>query len=303
MKERDEEVVVEEEAVEEEQQPEVEEEETDEEAAEDQEESPDEEDSEEDSEDDDEEDRVVVIGDEAPEDDEEEKPDAPGWVKKVRKVNRKLESENKRLRKELEQRSTAAPQQEPPIEVGEKPTLKSVGYDDKKYEQALTDYYERKRKADEQEAKKAKEQEEVQKKWQERLNHYATKKTEHGFKDFDDAEELVSNTFSVTQQGIIVQGAEDSALVIYALGKNPKKLEELAKETDPVSFAFKVAKLESQLKVQNKKAPAPEKRVSGKSGGLSGSEDKTLMRLRKEAERTGDYTKVTQYKRSKKRKK
>lgn len=297
--ERDEEVVVEEEQ--DDLEPEVEEETDESESDEDQEEeSPDEEESE--DEDEDEEERVVLIGEEAPEDDEE-KPDAPGWVKKVRKVNRKLESENKKLRKELEQRSSAAPQAEPPIEVGEKPTLKSAGYDDKKYEQALTEYYERKRKAEEQEAKKSREQEEVQKKWQERQAQYAAKKIEHSFKDYEDAEELVSNTFSVTQQGIIIQGAEDSALVVYALGKNPKKLEELAKETDPVSFAFKVAKLESQLKVQNKKAPAPEKRVPGKSGGLSGSEDKTLERLRKEAEKTGDYTKVTKYKRDKKRKK
>lgn len=292
--ERDEEVVVEEQ---DDLEPDVEEETDESEEETDQEESPDEEES-----DEDEEERVVLIGEEAPEDDEE-KPDAPGWVKKVRKVNRKLESENKKLRKELEQRSSAAPQAEPPIEVGEKPTLKSAGYDDKKYEQALTEYYERKRKAEEQEAKKSREQEEVQKKWQERQAQYAAKKTEHSFKDYEDAEELVSNTFSVTQQGIIIQGAEDSALVVYALGKNPKKLEELAKETDPVSFAFKVAKLESQLKVQNKKAPAPEKRVPGKSGGLSGSEDKTLERLRKEAEKTGDYTKVTKYKRDKKRKK
>lgn len=253
-----------------------------------------------DSEEDDEEERVVVIGDEEP--DEEEK-EAPGWVKKVRKVNRKLEGENKRLKKELEQRSTAAQQEAPPVQVGEKPTLKSVGYDDKKYEQALASYYERKRQADQYEAEKAKKLEEQQKSWQKRQQHYVTQKETHGFKDFEEAEELVANTFSVTQQGIIVQGAEDSALVVYALGKNQKKLEELAKETDPVNFAFKVAKLESQLKVTSKKAPSPEKRVKGsKSGGLSGNEDQTLERLRAEAAKTGDYTKVTQYKRKKRNK-
>lgn len=279
--------------------PEVEEEETDEAEEsepedEDQEESPDDEEPDEDEE----EERVVVIGDEEP--DEEEK-EAPGWVKKVRKVNRKLESENRRLKRELEQRSTAA--EKPPIEVGEKPTLKSVGYDDKKYEKALAEYYERKRQAEQYEAEKAKKLEEQQKQWQERQQRYVTQKEAHGFRDFDDAEELVANTFSVTQQGIIVQGAEDSALVIYALGKNPKKLEELSKVTDPVEFAFKVAKLESQLKVTNRKAPSPEKRVKGaKNGGLSGSEDQTLARLRAEAEKTGDYTKVIKYRQKKRAK-
>lgn len=263
---------------------------------EDQEDSPDDEEPD----DDEEEERVVLIGDDEP--DEEEK-EAPGWVKKVRKVNRKLESENKRLKRELEQRSTAKQDQGPPVELGEKPTLKSVGYNDKKYEAELAKYYERKRQVEQYEAQKAQQQQEQQQQWQERQKRYVTQKEAHGFRDFEDAEELVANTFSVTQQGIIVQGAEDSALVIYALGKNPKKLEELAKESDPVSFAFKVAKLESQLKVKDKKAPSPEKRVKGgKSGGLSGTEDQTLERLRAEAAKTGDYTKVTQYKRNKRKK-
>jgi hypothetical protein len=156
---------------------------------------------------------------------------------------------------------------------------------------------------DQYEAEKAKKLEEQQKQWQDRQQRYVKQKEAHSFKDFEEAEELVSNTFSVTQQGIIVQGAEDSALVVYALGKNPKKLEELAKESDPVNFAFKVAKLESQLKVKDKRAPSPEKRVKGaKAGGLSGTEDQTLERLRKEAEKTGDYTKVAQYKRKKRNK-
>lgn len=257
-------------------------------------------DPDEDEPEDDEEERVVTIGDE----EEPEAPETPGWVKKVRKVNRKLESENRRLKKELEQRSTAAQEQAPPVQLGEKPTLKSAGYDDKKYEQALISYYERKRKVDQYEAEKAAKLEGQQKSWQERQQRYATQKEAHGFKDFAEAEEMVSNTFSTTQQGIIVHGAEDSALVIYALGKNPKKLEELAKETDPVAFAFKVAKMESQLKVTDKRAPSPEKRVGkgAKAGGISGSEDQVLERLRNEAAKTGDYTKVTQYKQKKRTK-
>jgi hypothetical protein len=245
------------------------------------------------SEPEDEEERVVTIGDE-----QIDEPETPGWVKKVRKVNRKLESENKRLKRELELRSTAS-QAPPPVLPGEKPTLKSVGYDDKKYEIALAEYFERKRRADQYEAEKAKQIQGQQQRWQERQQRYVTQKSTHGFKDYSDAEELVTNTLNITQQGIIVQGAEDSALLVYALGKNPKKLEEFAKIDDPVDFAFRIAKLESQLKV-TKKAPDPERRVVGaKTGGLSGSEDKVLERLRDEAQRTGDYTKVAQYKRKK----
>ena len=215
---------------------------------------------------DEEDDRIVVIGDETPDEKDEE---APGWVKKVRKVNRKLESENKRLKRELEMRSTQKQQEQAPPEVGEKPTLKSVGFSDKKYEAALAEYYERKRQAEEYQAKKSQELEKQKQEWQERQKRYVEQKQTHNFKDFEDAEEMVSNVFTNEQQGIIVHGADDSALVVYALGKNPKKLEELASEKDPVRFAWKVAKLEAQLKVKSKKTPNPEKKVKNiKSGGL-----------------------------------
>lgn len=248
-------------------------------------------------EDDDDDDVEVSFGDPPK---EEEKQETPKWVKTLRKVNRKQEAELKRLRRELEQRSTA--QSEPEIQLGEKPTLKSVKYDDKKYEEELQKWYDRKRQIEEREASKQKLVEEQQKKWQTKQEAYAASKAEHGFKDFDDAEELVTNTLDVTQQGIIVQGAKDSALLVYALGRNPEVLDELSKINDPVEFSFKVAKIEEKLNVRNKKAPAPEKRISsGKPGGSSGAKDATLERLRKEAEKTGDYSKVAAYKRKKKR--
>lgn len=246
----------------------------------------------------DEDDDVVVTIGEPEEDEEEGHKEAPAWVKKVRKANRKLEAENRKLKRALQERSTES---EPAIELGEKPTLKSVKYDDKKYEQELAAYYERKRKLEELEAQKAKQAEEQQRKWQERQQKYVATKAEHGFKDFEEVEELVSSTLDVTQQGIIVQGADDSALLVYALGKNPKKLEELSKVKDPVEFAVRIGKLETQLKVTNRKAPAPEKRVSaGKSSGLGGAKDSTLERLRAEAQKTGDYSKVIAYKRQRK---
>ena len=86
---------------------------------------------------------------------------------------------------------------------------------------------------------------------------------------------------------------------VYALGKNPKKLAELASIKDPVRFAVAVAKLETQLKVSTRKPPPPPPKITSGSAPVSGSVDSTLERLRAEAERTGDYTKVIQYKRSK----
>ena len=101
---------------------------------------------------------------------------------------------------------------------------------------------------------------------------------------------------SQTQQAVVLQGSDNPALVVYALGKNPKRAKELAAVTDPVKFAFAVAKLEAQLKVQPRsKPPAPERGVPAGTAPVGGSSNQTLERLRAEAERTGDYTKVARF--------
>lgn len=246
-----------------------------------------------DEEEEDVEDRVVTIGDEEPEE-EPEAEETPVWVKKVRKINRKQESELKQLRKQIKELTTVKVE---PVELGKKPTLASCSYDEDKFEKELTLFDERKRKVEAQ-AKEAAEAAEIQTKaWKGKQEKYVSLRKEHSFKDYAEVEELVSSTFSTAQQGIIIQGAKDSALLIYALGKNTKKLDELSKITNTVDFAFAVSKLEEKLNVSNKKAPAPEKRISsGKPGGSSGNKDKVLDKLMAEADKTGDRSKVLAYK-------
>ena len=120
-------------------------------------------------------------------------------------------------------------------------------------------------------------------------------------RDYEDAEAFALETFNVTQQGIVLQGSDNPALIIYALGKSQKRAKELASIKDPVKFAFAVAKLETQLKVTNRKAAAsPERTITSGGGRISGSVDSTLERLREEALKTGDLSKVMAYKRGKK---
>ena len=77
------------------------------------------------------------------------------------------------------------------------------------------------------------------------------------------------------------------------------KAKEIAAIKDPVKFAFAIAKLEAQLKVSTKKpAVQPEGRIQG-NARPSGTIDSTLERLREEANKTGDYSKVMEYKRKK----
>ncbi len=245
----------------------------------------------------DEADVVVTIDGEAPDPEDEEDARAPDWVRDLRKQYR----EEKRRAKELEQKLAqmergTAPAAQP---LGPKPTLEAADYDTERYEKDLAAWYEKKRQHDERQASAQAEQQAVQKEWEQKLEGYHSSKADLKVKDYEFAEDVVQDTLSVMQQGMIVQGAENPALVVYALGKNPKKAKELASITDPVKFAFAVAKLETNLKVTKRKAQAkPEKKISG-TGRPSGSVDSTLERLRAEAARTGDYSKVFQYKKQK----
>ena len=245
-----------------------------------------------------EEEDVVSINGEAPDPETEDDDRAPEWVRDLRKEYRN----EKRRAKELEQKIErlergAAPSSQP---LGSKPTLEGADYDTERYETELASWYEKKRTHDDQQNVVQSQQKAVQKEWEAKLESYHSSKAELKVKDYDFAEDVVQDNLSVMQQGMIVQGADNPALVVYALGKNPKKAKELASITDPVKFAFAVAKLETNLKVTTRKASSrPEKKISG-TARPSGSVDNTLERLRTDAEKTGDYSKVFQYKRQKK---
>ena len=234
---------------------------------------------------------IVSIGEEAPP--PEEQTHAPEWVRELRKTNRELQRQNRELQGKLQ--STAQTETKPVV-LGKKPSLEEHDYDADKFEAALADWFERKRQADEANAKQEAEVMNQQKAWQAKLDGYGKAKAELKVKDFEDAEAVAQELFNITQQGVVLQGADNPALVIYALGKNPKKAKELSDIKDPVKFAFAVAKLEKELKVTNRKAAPPPERIVSGTGRVSGAVDSTLERLREEAARTGNMTKVIQYK-------
>ena len=238
---------------------------------------------------------AVTIGGEAPPPEDEEAERAPEWVRDLRKQYREEKRRNKELQEQLAQATGATKA----AELGEKPTLEKADYDTERYEKELAAWYERKRKHDEVEAARQAEAQAADREWRQKLEGYQSAKATLKVRDYDEAEDVVQDAFSVTQQGMILQGAENPALLVYALGKNPKRAKELASIKDPVKFAFAVARLETQLKVTKRKATSkPDPKITG-TGRVSGSVDSTLNRLRAEAERTKDYTKVVQYKKQK----
>lgn len=209
----------------------------------------------------------------------------------------------RRLRAEIRERDArlaaiAKPPEAQGIEVGEKPTLESCDYDESAFETALDAWKDRARLADEAKTKAQKDAQANQAAWAEEMADFGRKKAALKARDFEAAEEDVVAGLSLSQQAIVIKASEDAAKVIYALGKHPSKLATLAAIQDPIKFAVAVSKLEGTLKVSigNRSAPPPEGTVRG-SAPISRQADKHLERLEAEAERTGDRTRVVQYKR------
>ena len=247
-------------------------------------------------EEDDEDEVVISIGEESPPQDEEVR--APAWVRELRKSNREKERKIRELEAKLNTTATETKQ----VSLTAKPTLESCDYDSDEYEQKLAAWYEHKREYDAAEANVAAQRDAEAKAWQDKLDSYAKAKASLKVRDYDEAEATALDTFDVTQQGIVLQGSDNPALLIYAIGKSTKRAKELAAITDPVKFAFAVAKLETQLKVTNRRASTtPERTITTSGGRVSGSIDSQLDRLRAEALKTGDLSKVMAYKRSKKK--
>jgi len=241
---------------------------------------------------DDDEDVIQLEGEsQPPEDDEHE--NAPLWVKEVRKTNRTLSRENRELQRKLSELTT----ENKPVAVSVKPTLAACEYDEDDYEAKLAQWYADKAQADAAAELERKAAEAQQQEWQTQLKRYADAKAALKMRDFEEAEAAVLEALSVTQQGVVVQAADNAANIVGYLGKNPTKLAELAGIKNPVEFTKAIVKLEARMTVTKRQPPPPpEKTIAGSGRGVQ-SNDSKLEQLMAEADRTGDRTKVAAYRR------
>lgn len=256
---------------------------------------------------------VVTFGDELPpeEPDDElgfEGQPAPQWLKeervKIREIKKQEKEKDRRIR-ELEQQLNQG-QQSKEVVLALKPKLADYGYDedDPEYVKALEEWADQTALAKDQERKKQAEQEQAAKDWENKVATYETKKAaiKAKVRDFDDVEKEARDVLSVQQQGILIHAAKNPELIMYHLGRNPEKAKKLAEINDPIQFAFAAAEIDSQMKVQTRKPQTnPERKPSG-SASISGAVDSKLEALEKEADRTGNRSKVIAYKKSLKNK-
>ena len=241
---------------------------------------------------------TVLIGGEAPPHEEEDdlhgKP-APEWVKELRKSDR----EKARIIREL--KSEIASRVQAPAETAAAddpmPTIQDCEYDTEKHAAKVAEWVGRTQKRRAEAETRAAAEKQAQAAWNARLATYGEAKAKLKVPDYDAAEARALEGLSQVQQGVVLQGAKSPELIVYALGKNPKKLAELAAIQDPVQFAFAVAELQMKLTVAPRRvAPPPEKVVSG-GAAVTGSAVAQLEKLQAEAERTGDRSKVIAFNR------
>lgn len=202
---------------------------------------------------------------------------APQWVKDLRKNNREKDKELRELRRQLEQIQSRPAEQQPQQQtdvIPPKPTLESCEYDEAAFEQAMTDWHEKKSRAEQQKQQQERQQQENIQKFQQRLQKHQERATKLPVKDYRETEEIVRRELPVIQQEILIHAADEgSELIAYALGKNPQLRQRVAAETDPIRAAFLLGQISKQVSLapKPKKAIKPEPEVRG--GGADAKQD------------------------------
>lgn len=235
----------------------------------------------------------VSFGEAEEDKEEEDEGPAPKWVKDVRRDNREKAKEIRELKAQL---ASVQPKKAEP-QLPSKPTLAEYEYDEDRYNEAVEKWIEAKAKVSEVERKQREIEEKSASEWQAKVKNYTDSKAKLKVDDFEDAEDVVHRTLSDAQKSIIIDAADNPALLVYALGKNPDKVKELAGISSLARFAAQLAKLEAQLHTKKKSTPAPERRVTSSLSSVSLSRD--IDRLASEATKSGDVTSLLNAMRSK----
>jgi len=201
---------------------------------------------------------------------------APQWVKDLRKNNREKDKELRELRRQLEQIQTKpAEAQQPQSDViPPKPTLESCEYDEAAFDQALTEWHEKKGRAEQQKQQQQRQQQEYQQRYQQRIEAHKQRAAKLPVKDYQEMEDIVRAEVPDLHKEILIHCADEgSELIAYGLGKSQQLRQRVAAETDPIRAAFLLGQISKQVSLapKPKKAIKPEPEVRG--GGADAKQD------------------------------
>jgi len=232
-------------------------------------------------------------------DDSEPEPETSA-IKQVRNAYKKQSKGRKEAERRIAEleRQLAEVNQPKSAEISKKPDLEDFDYDQEAFTEAVITWNAQKQEVENQKAKQREQEQAAEQAWLDRQSAYEATKAKVKNDDFDMVESDVKEHLNPNQQGMIISLSDDPARDVYYLGKHPEVLKRLAEIQDPGKFIYELAKLQnSKGKTMAKKPAPPEKRVVGTAPRGKGSEAK-LNKLREEAARTGDRTKVVQYRKT-----
>ena len=114
-----------------------------------------------------------------------------------------------------------------------------------------------------------------------------------GVKDYDEIEDKAIEVLGTNTVNQIIAASDKSPIILYYLGKNTRKAEEIVDiiETNPVGAAVEIGRLEERLKVQpqatTQQIPDPDDEILGGSP-TAGQANKFQKRLDKARETVGE---------------
>jgi hypothetical protein len=198
------------------------------------------------------------------------------------------------LKRKVAELESKIPQ--PNFDPGPRPTREQFDYDDDQYDKAIDDWNATVWQSKQQEAA-PQAVTNLQREFEEDVKRFETGVATLAYDDGKETVESVYVSFTQAQQTAFVQAVKDPAKLAYALGRNPEKLAELAGRENLAKFIAEAARLEANM--APRKRAALDTPVKGNASPSVASSDKTLARLEKEAERTGDRTELIRFRRSK----
>lgn len=228
----------------------------------------------------DDEDFVLVIDGETVGDDSDDADEDEADSSTIRKMRAKLrEAAREKAELERQLRDAAAPQQAED-ELGERPTLEAVDYDEERYAEQMASYLDRKKKADEKQAAEREKADRLEKAYQAKVASYEAGKKTLKAPDFDASEEAVKAAFSPIAQGVILSASKEPEKVVYALGKHGEIAKQLAAlQDDPIALAAEIGRFEGRIGLQPRKPKTkPEARVKGSASTGKAGATKSLER-------------------------
>ena len=178
----------------------------------------------------------------------------------VIKLLRKKVKDEAKAKRELEAKIAAleAKTEKKTPTLRAKPTIEDHDYDDEEFTTDLEKWLGEKRADDARKKERQDLEQSQQEAYEQRRQGYYDQKAALNIPDFDEGEALVKESLNLTQQSVIIEAANNPALVILALSQHPARLKALAAEKNPVRFAAQLARLEVNMKTPKRAKPNPD---------------------------------------------